>query len=87
MLEDGWQEKGTLLTDEEQDEKAILMRRELARLLKSLEGGERTDIVLVTHGINYECLDPEGANDWMRAGWKSYTLDGNEEEGYRLVLV
>jgi broad specificity phosphatase PhoE len=87
ILEDGWAERGILLTDEEQNEKARLALKDLAKLLRGLEGGKRTDVVMVTHGINYECLDPEGANDWVRAGWKSYTLDGNEEDGYRLVLV
>jgi hypothetical protein len=87
MLEDGWAERGILLTDEEQNEKARLALKDLAKFLRELKGSERTDVVMVTHGINYECLDPEGANNWVRAGWKSYTLDGNEEDGYRLALV
>lgn len=88
-LEDGWAERGILKTDEEQAEKAQEVLRDLKGLLEGLEKkGEKRDVVLVTHGINYEYLDPEAeGRDWGRAGWKSYSLEGGEEGGLKLVLV
>lgn len=88
-LEEGWAERGILGTDEEQAEKAKAVLIDLKGLLEELEmKGGRRDVVLVTHGINYEFLDPEGeGRGWGRAGWKSYTLEEGRGGELRLVRV
>jgi broad specificity phosphatase PhoE len=63
------------------------VRRHLATLSKDLEGKERCDIVLVTHGFVKEILSGRDRSDWPRAGWKSYVLKPNGEDDFTLELV
>jgi broad specificity phosphatase PhoE len=63
------------------------VRRHLAALSKDLEGNERSDIVLVTHGFVKEMLSGRDRSDWPRAGWKSYVLKPNGEDDFRLEPV
>ncbi|KAK1833510.1 histidine phosphatase superfamily [Podospora conica] len=72
--------------DEAVRKRAGRVRERLARLARALEaeGGERRDVVVVTHGVFMKFLAEDEEIDLPKAGWKAYTV---EEGGEGLELV
>jgi broad specificity phosphatase PhoE len=89
LLTEGWQKKEGLYADEEAvvEDRARRVRSHLVNILEELEGQTRTDIVLVTHGVVRDILDGSDRSNWARAGWKSYIIRRNAENGYKLDFI
>jgi hypothetical protein len=89
LLSEGVQKKEGLYADKDAvvEERARRVRSHLFDILKDLEGKPRTDIVLVTHGVVRDILDGSERSNWVRAGWKSYTIRRDAESGYKLDYV
>lgn len=86
-LSEGWQVKaGPYAADDESvRQRAKRMREKLEQLQAALDGKERRDIVVVTHGVFMKFLSGEEDIDLPKAGWKSYTIGKDEED--RLLLT
>jgi broad specificity phosphatase PhoE len=87
-LYSSWPKKNGIYEDNDVaiKERGRRVRQHLAMLSKDLEGNDRNDIVLVTHGVVKEVLSGKDRSDWPRAGWKSYVLQANGDD-FRLELV
>ena len=89
VLSQGWQRKEGLYADEDGviEERGKRVRKHLALLAAELQGQERRDIALVTHGVVKDILCGKDNNEWPRAKWLTYNVeeDGNGE--FKLVQV
>ncbi|KAK0638461.1 histidine phosphatase superfamily [Cercophora newfieldiana] len=81
-LGDGWYSKEgrNAADDESVRARARAVRGRLARVVKELEGSERKDVVVVTHGVFMKFLTGDESIDLPKAGWRAYTLEGGDGE-------
>jgi broad specificity phosphatase PhoE len=87
-LEEEWNKKeGIYGAEGEAVERTVeRVRRGLSERIGGLEGGERKDVVAVTHGVFMKFLSGDEGIELLKAGWKSYT--GEEYgEGRAVELV
>ncbi|KAF2818203.1 hypothetical protein CC86DRAFT_450628 [Ophiobolus disseminans] len=88
-LSEGWQAKARQYAadDDSVTLRAGRMREKLKHLNVALHGNEKRDIVVVTHGMFMKFLSSEGDIDLPKAGWKSYTISNDGEDGAILLPV
>jgi broad specificity phosphatase PhoE len=88
VLNDVWPKRDGIFADEKTaiSESGRRIRRHLAKLVQELEGKEKKDIVLVTHGIVGDFLAGQRRMKWERAGWLSFNVkkDDDDETLYHL---
>jgi broad specificity phosphatase PhoE len=63
------------------------VRDHLAKLVESLGGKKRSDIVLVTHGVVRDFVGEDHGGHWGRPGWLSYVVKEDEAGIYRLQPI
>ncbi|PVH93781.1 phosphoglycerate mutase-like protein [Periconia macrospinosa] len=82
-LSEGWQVKeGKYAADDDSVTlRAGRVRKKLEQLNSALRGNERRDIVVVTHGVFMKFLSGEPNIDLPKAGWRSYTISNDGEDG------
>ncbi|KAL1841530.1 hypothetical protein VTJ49DRAFT_6959 [Mycothermus thermophilus] len=89
-LGEGWFVKeGPYAADDETVRKrAAGVRRRLKELADRLgaEGGERKDIVVVTHGVFMKFLAEDEGIDLPKAGWKAYRIEGRDGEDGPVIM-
>ena len=83
QLSENWQAKeGQYAADDDSVTlRATKMRERFRQLTVALRGKERTDIVVITHGVFMKFLSGEEDIDLPKAGWKSYRIKENEDDG------
>jgi broad specificity phosphatase PhoE len=88
-LGESWQVKsGQYAADDDSVTlRAGRMRKKLEQLSLALQGNERKDVVVVTHGVFMKFLSGEEDIDLPKAGWKSYTIGNDEEDRTALTPV
>lgn len=67
------------------EERAREFRHRLAKITAALEGTDKRDVAIVTHGVFMKILSGELNIDLPKAGWKSFTLQKDEQQGAVLV--
>ena len=89
ILSGNWQAKeGTYSADDAAVEaRAKKVRRRLLEIADELKNENKKDIVVVTHGVFMKFLSEDSAIDLPKAGWKSYTLEGNSVGEVTLVPI
>lgn len=88
-LGEAWPSKEGIFSadDEAVHERARRARRGLVELSEQLSNREKRDVVIVTHGVFMKFLTEEPEIDLPKAGWKSYTVQRDKEQGVKLVPV
>ncbi|EPE34463.1 Phosphoglycerate mutase-like protein [Glarea lozoyensis ATCC 20868] len=88
-LGDAWPSKDGIFAadDEAVQERARKVRRGLVEQGEKSNSGEKTDFVVVTHGVFMKFLAEEPEIDLPKAGWKSYTIQKVSPEEVNLVSV
>ncbi|PVH90691.1 phosphoglycerate mutase-like protein [Periconia macrospinosa] len=88
-LSESWQVKaGQYAADDDSVTlRAGRVRKKLEQLNSALRGNERRDIVVVTHGVFMKFLSGEWDIDLPKAGWRSYTICNDREDGTILTPV
>ncbi|CEL09251.1 hypothetical protein ASPCAL12390 [Aspergillus calidoustus] len=78
-LAKGWQVKEGLYSPDDKavEERAKRARSRIAAISEDLKSQERTDVVVVTHGVFMKVLSGDQNIDLPKAGWKSYTVGTN----------
>jgi broad specificity phosphatase PhoE len=86
-LSENWQAKAGQYAEDDDSVtlRATKMRERFRQLTLALHGKERRDIVVITHGVFMKFLSGEENIDLPKAGWKSYTIKENKEDG--LVIL
>jgi broad specificity phosphatase PhoE len=86
-LSENWQAKAGQYAEDDDSVtlRAAKMRERFRQLTLALHGKERRDIVVITHGVFMKFLSGEENIDLPKAGWKSYTIKENKEDG--LVIL
>lgn len=88
-LSEGWptKEKKYAADDEAVTLRAARTREKIRELSLMLQGKEKRDIVIVTHGVFMKFLSGDGEIDLPKAGCKSYTIGATETGETVLVPV
>jgi broad specificity phosphatase PhoE len=75
-----WQLKEGLFSADQKavDDRAKRVRHHLVEQIAALKDSERTDIVIVTHGVFMKHLSGDFEIDLPKAGWKSYAIEEDE---------
>ena len=63
------------------NERARKVRGDVRKRIVELNGNERKDIVVVTHGVFMKFLSGDQAIDLPKAGWKSYIIEEDKGGG------
>lgn len=85
----GWPSKEGIFSadDDVVHERARRVRMGLVERIEQLNNADKRDVVVVTHGVFMKFLTEEPEIDLPKAGWKSYTVRKDEEQGGKLVPV
>ncbi|KAK9371584.1 histidine phosphatase superfamily [Lipomyces chichibuensis] len=86
-LHAGWQLKDGLYSPEAVDDRASSVRRSLADRVVDLQDCTRRDIAVVTHGVFMKHLSGDPEIDLPKAGWRTYTIEQDQEGSVVLVPI
>jgi len=85
VLADGWWAKEGRFTadDAAVAARAGAVRKRIGEVVRRLEaeGGEKRDVVVVTHGVFMKFLTGDEGIDLPKAGWKAFTLGEGQGDG------
>ncbi|KAN0102593.1 phosphoglycerate mutase-like protein [Hyaloscypha variabilis] len=89
VLKEGWTRKegGFGADDEAVEKRAEGVRRGLKDRVEALRGGERRDVVVVTHGVFMKFLSGDHSIDLPKAGWKTFSTAEDGKGGVVLVPI
>lgn len=88
-LQSGWLLKEGFYSSDDNavGHRAGKVRRQLSERIRALKDDERTDVVVVTHGVFMKHLSGDHEIDLAKAAWKSYTIKEDNEGGTVLIPV
>ncbi len=90
-LGDEWLvKKGRYAADDETvEQRARAVRRRLGELALRLEkdGGRKSDVVVVLHGVFMKFLSQDKSIDLPKAGWKAFTAVENSQREWDLIAA
>lgn len=86
-LGDQWPSKDGIFSSKQETvgKRAQLFRTRLAKTTAALQGKDKRDVAIVTHGVFMKVLSGESSIDLPKAGYKSFNLQKDEQQ--RDVLV
>jgi len=87
-LDESWPVKTGRYGPDDSDvrERAVRVTDLLGEWAEKLEGKDRRDIVVVTHGVFMKFLTGDHDIDLPKAGWRSYGLQGKEGDERKVLL-